>query len=98
MLLWIDGFDNFGATDAPSPAGILARKYSFAVGESSMQIVAGRLGGYALNWCDSTFFLCPVFLTTHDTLVVGFAFQYTDITDETLFFMVCKMVFHSVFR
>ena len=41
-LLWIDGFDNYGTTigGAPSPTGILNRKYATVFGDNYFSALA----------------------------------------------------------
>ncbi len=79
MLLWLDSFDNFGTStgSAPSPAGVIERKYSGIVYfESIMDIETGRLGGYCLNlpWNSINYPRCqPLALTTNSTLIIGLA-------------------------
>ncbi len=79
MLLWIDGFDNFGTVEdaAPSPTGIVARKYPvYNEGSTKIAVCVGRLGGYGIyiNW-DTTVYFSPGNLTTNATMIVGFAFK-----------------------
>jgi len=79
-LLWIDGFDAYGATEDEnlSPSGMLARKYLGGVGnESKLYVGPGRLNGYSLRhaWDSTSYFRTPA-LTADDTLVVGFAVKF----------------------
>jgi hypothetical protein len=51
-LLWLDGFDNYGTTDAgvATPSGILGRYYSYAYSSSSAFYVRpGRVSGKSLG-------------------------------------------------
>jgi hypothetical protein len=77
MLLWIEGFDNFGTSGAPTPTGSIGRKYPTLASENKMVVVVGRLGGYALapNY-DNTCYLSPGALTTNATMVLGFAVKF----------------------
>jgi len=79
-LLWIGGFDNFGTTtgSAPSPTGVVARKYPTLAGENYMDVDAGRLGGYALQleYDTASCYLSPGDLTTNGTVVLGFAAKW----------------------
>ena len=76
-LLWIEGFEGFGDTiaAAPSPGGILGRKYGSVEFESSMDIEAGRVDGFSLEMANSNCFFKTPALTTDDTLIVGVAFK-----------------------
>lgn len=79
MLLWIDGFDSYGTSvgSAPSPAGVVGRKYPLTGQETMMKIRAGRLGGYALQLVyDATCYLSPGAITTNATMVVGCALKF----------------------
>ena len=76
MLLWIDGFENYGTSYAvPSPTGIVGRKY-LVTDESTMRVAAGRITGSCLGvltYSNASFGLNN--LTTNATVVLGFAFQ-----------------------
>jgi hypothetical protein len=80
-LLWIEGFEGFGTSvgSAPSPVGVVGRKYLGVVDEIYMDIHGGRLGGYCLQYDGSS--LCALYSpglpTTDDTLVVGFATKFS---------------------
>ena len=79
MLLWIEGFDNFGTGvgSAPSPTGVVARKYASVNWETSMDVETGRLGGYALQLqFDNGCYFSPGDVTTNDTVVLGFAVKW----------------------
>ncbi len=74
-LLWIEGFEGFGSSigSAPSPTGILSRKYPLVSVESGMDIETGRGGsGYCIEIGLSTnyYFQSPN-LTTDPTCVFG---------------------------
>ena len=89
MLLWIDSFDNYGTTAnvAPSPAGIVGRRYPNIANESAFRIRAGRLGGYALDI--PSYYYCYYSqsdLTTNDTVVAGFALQLGTFANDAVFF------------
>jgi len=78
MLLWIDGFDSYGTSGTPSPAGIMARKY--AVVGSNLTVVSGRLSGYALNFLNGVFTsTSPGTVTTDGTMVVGLAIKFNTV-------------------
>lgn len=83
MLLWIDGFDNYGTTVGyPSPSGVVARNYSTAPINNHLNVQTGRLSGYCLRFYNgeySTAYLRPPALTTNATLVVGVAFKFGSI-------------------
>ncbi len=72
-LLWIEGFEGFGDTDdaAPSPVGIIEKKYQAVSGSANMKIQAGRFGHCLeirpdkLDWIQSP----P--LTTDRTTIIG---------------------------
>lgn len=78
MLLWIEGFEGFGTTIGlpPSPTNVLARKYSSVVSEDIMDIEAGRLGGYGLEFESSANVLRSPALTTNSMLIVGCAVKF----------------------
>jgi len=79
MLLWIEGFDNFGTTvgAVPSPTGVVARKYSVVAAETYMDVDTGRLGGYSLQLeTDTTCYVSPGNLTTNATVTLGFAAKW----------------------
>ena len=85
-LLWIDGFDSYGTSvgSAPSPTGIVARKYGVVVNESYFAIRAGRLSGYSMQLAGwTTSFQTPV-LTTNALMVVGLAMKFAAIQDGVL--------------
>ncbi len=80
-LLWADGFENYGTSvgSAPSPAGIMARKYGvMAYEDIRTRIQAGRVSGYAVdNWADDAGYFGQVGLTYNDTVVLGVAYYFT---------------------
>jgi hypothetical protein len=82
MLLWIDGFDSYGATaeSAPSPSTILQRKYlSYVNTYSDIKIGAGRLSGYSLKMpleTEGAAYIGTPVLTTDPTLIIGGAFKF----------------------
>jgi hypothetical protein len=75
MLLWIEGFEGFGVSGAPSPANVMARKYATVVSESDIAIQAGRWSGYSIKFTSQYNAITLPNLTTNATLVVGFAFK-----------------------
>lgn len=81
-LLWIEGFEGFGSStgSAPSPTGIISRKYPLINGESGMDVETGRGGsGYCLEIVDPLYYLQSPNLTTDPTCVVGFAVKVTSL-------------------
>lgn len=78
MLLWIDGFEALGTSvgSAPSPAGVVARKYSVISGESGMDIETGRFSGYCLELDAAGCYIQPEALTTDATMIVGLAVNF----------------------
>lgn len=79
-LLWIEGFEGFGTTTgvAPSPANVLARKYSAVYNEAYMHIESGRWGGYCLEFNDyQNYIHSPTALTTNGILVIGMSVYFT---------------------
>jgi hypothetical protein len=75
-LLWIEGFEGVGETtsSAPSPAGIINRKYPTVSGESLMSIETGRFGR-CLEIPSGTEYIQSANLTTDTTLVLGCAIR-----------------------
>jgi hypothetical protein len=86
-LLWIEGFEGFGSSigAAPSPTGIIGRKYPTIVGESVMDIEVGRYGDYCLQIGDYTDHLQTPHLTTDSTLIFGGALKLPSIPVSTRF-------------
>jgi len=75
-LLWIEGFEGFGTSvgGAPSPAGIMSRKYPVINGEAGFDIETGRDGiGYSLEILDYLSYIQSPNLTTNATCVLGVA-------------------------
>lgn len=78
-LLWIEGFEGFGTAlgGAPSPTGIVGRKYPNSTGESSMNIESGRGGtGYCVEFNLIANILQSPPLTTDSTCVLGLAWKF----------------------
>lgn len=75
-LLWVEGFEGYGTSTgvAPQPTGILGRKYSVFY-ESSMDLEAGRIGGYSLE-LPGTQWLQTLAINTNTTIIVGFAVKF----------------------
>jgi hypothetical protein len=73
-LLWTDGFDKYGTTDATlcTPAFIMQARYQQR--QNRVYTYAGRWSGYAVTvaWNNTAWFQTPA-LTTDDTLIVGFS-------------------------
>ena len=82
-LLWADGFENYGTSvgSAPSPAGIMARKYGVIAYEDIRHLIrAGRVSGYAVgHLADDAGYFGQVGLTYNDTVVLGVAYYFTGI-------------------
>ena len=78
-LLWIDGFDSYGTPGAaPTPTGIVGRKYDIVSGESDCLIAPGRLApGNALLLQGNGVWLQSPPLTTDSTLLVGVAVKFS---------------------
>ena len=70
-LLWIDGFEGYGASvgNAPSPTGVMGRRYIVS-NENYFDIETGRLAGSCLELAASTCELATPSLTTDDTLII----------------------------
>ncbi len=87
-LLWIEGFEGFGDTiaAAPSPAGIIGRKYPVINRESFMKVASGR-NGFALKIKDVTDHIQSPNLTTDRWLTMGCAIKVLNspIADTQLF-------------
>lgn len=74
-LLWIEGFDSYGATNSVAPTN-LPYTYPSAVGDTSFRIANGRLsGGKSLNMGSGTQITTPL-LGNIQTIVIGFAFRW----------------------
>jgi len=75
-LLWIEGFEGFGSTldSAPSPSGIVGRKYGSVASESTMKIQTGRTGGKSLELATSNCYFQKSITMANDTIIIGFAF------------------------
>lgn len=76
-LLWIDGFEGYGTTtgSAPSPTGVMSRRYPITEREEMIRIQAGRFSGYCIRFAANQCKLRTPPLTTNDTLIVGVAFK-----------------------
>jgi len=88
-LLMIEGFEGFGSStgSAPSPAGIIGRKWGNVIGESGFDIETGRGGtGYCIEFNSGTHQMqSPAGLTTDPTMVVGFAFSADEASESGVF-------------
>jgi len=82
-LLWIEGFEGFGTTigGAPSPTGIIGRKYPIVNREAFMDIETGRYGN-CLE-VDPLGYLQSPHLTTDDTCIIGMAIYIPLCTVDT---------------
>ena len=76
MLLWIEGFEGSGASDAAALAYI-TRKYSIT--GTNIETATGRYGGKCVKIWSSTRFAHTIDNT--QTIVVGFAFKNEDWND-----------------
>jgi len=78
MLLWVEGFDAFGTTDnaAPSPTGVVGRKYQTVSTESGMRVVPNRLLGKALKLSNTNQYLQRTLATTNAKLTTGIAIAF----------------------
>ena len=83
-LLWLDGFEGYGSSGAPSPTGAMARRYAVNF-EANQSIETGRNDkGYSILFdCSQFTHITTPALTTNDTLIVAFAFKITDIRQYT---------------
>jgi hypothetical protein len=74
-LLWVEGCENFGTTidAAPTPAGVVMRKYAGTPSEAVMLIKSGRLGGLSLRCHSTGSYMQPANLTTNATMILGVA-------------------------
>jgi len=79
MLLWIEGFEGFGTSvgSAPSPSGIMARKYSQVDTESAIDIEAGRFSGYSAQLVSTNQQIYAPNLTVDSTVTIGVAVKFT---------------------
>lgn len=76
-LLWIDGFEAYGTSvgSAPSPSGVIGRKYGSVASEGTMDIETGRVGGYGIELPVSACVMVTPSLTTVDTMIAGVGFK-----------------------
>lgn len=84
MLLLVEGFEGYGTTTGvnPQPSGIIARTYSNVVVEAAMFMQTGRLGGYCIQFGHPSCQIRPVFTSTHDTIIIGFAVKFSIISNQ----------------
>lgn len=78
-LLWIDGFDSYGASvgSQVSPTDILAQKYATAAVSAAQRVGEGLWSGYSLalyNPADASTPSTPL-INTDATIIVGFWFR-----------------------
>lgn len=78
MLLLVEGFEGYGTTVglAPRPSNAVARFYSVS-NEASMDVEAGRLSGYSIEYAATDCRLGAGGLTTNDTLIVGVGVRFS---------------------
>jgi hypothetical protein len=80
-LLWCDGFEGYGASDAdPSPVGVFADKYAQVSGENEFTTLptSGRNGGASIK-CSAAFanfYIRTGNLTSNATTFMGVAYYY----------------------
>lgn len=89
-LLWIEGFEGFGTSvgNAPSPSGIVGRKYPVIQNEVSMDLRDGRLGGYSLQFTSASTYMQSPALTTNSTFIIGLSAKFTlSSVDRALFYL-----------
>jgi hypothetical protein len=74
-LLLIDGFEGYGTSigSAPSPSGIMGRRYNMYY-EYTIDVGAGRIDGYCAEFHSSSNIIATL-TNTDDTIIVGFAFR-----------------------
>lgn len=79
-LLWLDSFDSYGTSNnaAPSPSGVMARRYSTVNAESTIDVEAPYVEGRSLQLTTTTYF-SPAALTTNTTLIAGIRVYTQDI-------------------
>lgn len=72
-LLWLDSFDSYGTTNgsAPSPSGVVARRYATVNAESSIDIEGPIYEGRSLQHAATTTYIVTPALTTNTTLIAG---------------------------
>jgi hypothetical protein len=78
MLLWADGFENYGTSGTPTPSGVMSRKYTTNL-DGTYGISTGRFGGYCfyMTWDSGVYIQTPA-LTTDATIVVGLAIKFPE--------------------
>ena len=85
MLIWMDGFDSYGTSGSPAPAGIITRKYTTAT-EGNITIATGRIGGKAITLSGGIFSsLGPGNITADGTMVVGAAIKFAGLYNGRFF-------------
>ncbi len=84
-LLWIEGFEGFGTSTgvAPSPVGIIERKYPNTYAVSSMTIETGTYGKCLEIPEDVLGSIRTPDLTTNNTLVIGCAIKWAALPSVT---------------
>jgi hypothetical protein len=91
MLLWLDGFEDYGTSGNFLPTGVLGRKYGVGIPQAGYSgISTGRFGtGYCMYWAydGSTYIQTPA-LTTNDTLIIGVAVKFPRMYDEGAFMVL----------
>lgn len=83
-LLWIEGFETFGSSGAPTA---INRKYT-AVAPSGMVLSSGRTGGIAIEMSSTSESLeTPDVGANPQTIIIGFGFKVTSLITERLIFL-----------
>lgn len=86
-LLWIEGFEGFGSSVgvAPSPSGIMGRKYPLINREQFFDVETGRYGKcMELSSSNADYFQTPN-LTTNATMIAGMAIKVNSLHTGRLF-------------
>ena len=76
MLLFIDGFDHYAATD-------LAKKYTTYTGGGAINASGGRRGGGCVYFQMYPYYVTKVLATPLNTLIVGVAMKFDSITNKS---------------
>ena len=74
-IVWIEGFEAFGQTNAVAVVGF-STKYAIVNGPTNVRVADGRVSGKSVNLTISTAYFQTPSLTTNATLIVGFAVQF----------------------
>ena len=88
-LLWVDGFEQYGADGGEVTGNVLVTKYS-SISGSTINVVAGRVAGTALYLDLTAASIATTPLTMNRTLIAGVAFKTANTTGNK-----CLMDFQS---